>query len=100
MTSISGEDSEGSTTIMAQYETLRRAALGHALPPEARCGLMLFLRRGMWGWVRAAATVGASMSQQPSRPPVLNGVPSEKSKTLIHVFAAMAMKTDNRGAIA
>ena len=28
------------------------AALGEALPPEVRSGLMLFLRRGMWGWAR------------------------------------------------
>ena len=34
------------------------AALGQALPPEARCGLMLFLRRGMWGWARVMATAG------------------------------------------
>jgi len=98
MTSNSCEGSEWSTSIVAQYETLRRAALGHVLPPEARSGLMLFLRRGMWGWARAMAIAGASMSQQPSCPPALNGAPSDESRTLIHIFAAMAMSANNRGA--
>jgi hypothetical protein len=41
--------------ITEQYETLRTAALGAGLPLEARSGLALFLRRGMWGWARAVA---------------------------------------------
>lgn len=94
----SNESSEGSTSIVAQYETLRRAALGHALPFEARSGLMLFLRRGMWGWARAMVIVGASMSQQPSCSPPLSCAPSGESKTLIHIFAAIAMSANHRGA--
>jgi hypothetical protein len=84
--------------MVAQYETLRGAALGHALPPEARDGLMLFLRRGMWGWARGIAMAGASMSQQPSCSPALNCAPAGESRTLIHIFAAMAMSANNRGA--
>jgi hypothetical protein len=94
----SNESSEGSISIVAQYETLRRAALGHALPLEARSGLMLFLRHGMWGWARAMVIAGAGMSQQPSCSPPLNCVPSGESKTLIHIFAAMAMNTHHQGA--
>jgi hypothetical protein len=97
MTSSPGDGPEGSTSIVAQYETLRRAALGHALPPEARGGLMLFLCRGMWGWARAMAMTGASMSQQPSCS-ALNCAPSADSTTLIHIFAAMAMSATHRGA--
>ena len=41
------------------------AALGEALPPTARSGLMLFLRRGMWGWAQTLAA--ASPVQQPVR---------------------------------
>ena len=44
-----------SLSIAAQYEVLRMAGLGEALPPTARSGLMLFLRRGMWGWAQALA---------------------------------------------
>lgn len=36
-------------TVAARYEMLRLAALGEALPLEARSGLLLFLRQGMWG---------------------------------------------------
>ena len=44
---------------MTQYETLRAAALGNALPPEARAGLMLFLHTGLWGWTRAVTAMRA-----------------------------------------
>jgi len=37
--------------------------LGHALAPEARWGLLLFLRRGMWGWAQVIGSAGASSSQ-------------------------------------
>jgi len=84
-------------TIAAQYETLRTAALGAPLRPEARHGLLLFLRRGMWAWTQAVATaaavpppprpVTASVS---SSPPELRGV--------IHVFAAMALSSPHRSA--
>ena len=46
--------------VVAQYEALRGAVLGDALPPEARTGLLLFLRRGMSGWARAVATMCAA----------------------------------------
>ena len=75
--------------MVAQYETLRIAALGQALAPEARSGLMLFLRRGMWGWAQAMA--GANASPELSCSPSLDCVPSDESRALIHVFAAIAM---------
>jgi hypothetical protein len=89
MTSNPGDGSEEPSRLVAQYETLRGAGLGHALPPEARGGLMLFLRRGMWGWARALAMAGASMSPQPSCSPSLNCASSGESRTLIHIFAAI-----------
>jgi hypothetical protein len=84
---------------VAQYETLRSAALGQALPLEARCGLMLFLRRGMWGWVRALAMASGNVSQQqPIGSPSLGFTASDQYRAIIHVFAAMAMNVDHRGA--
>jgi len=62
MTNPKSDPAERST-VVTQYETLRRAALGEALPVEARCGLMLFLHRGMRGWARAMANM--STCQQP-----------------------------------
>jgi hypothetical protein len=60
VTGDGGESSEQLAGIASQYEALRNAALGYALPLEARSGLLLFLRRGMWGWARAMTTAVAS----------------------------------------
>lgn len=87
-----GEVHDGSvtqTTVAAQYETLRMAAVGEALPPEARSGLTLFLRRGMWGWARALAAAPA----QPVRTPPSGSTPLPQSGAVIQLFAAMAMGT-------
>jgi hypothetical protein len=83
--------------IVTQYEMLRRAALGDALPPEARAGLTLFLRRGMWGWARAVATRSAVPQPADSRP--ANWQTPEEDRTIIHIFAAMAIKANHEGAL-
>lgn len=85
------------STVAAQYETLRMAALGEALPPEARSGLILFLRRGMWGWARTLT--GASAWQGPIRAPSSSPTGLREHRAVIHVFAAMAMNTCDRGAL-
>ena len=83
-------------TIAVHYETLRSAALGAPLLPEARHGLPLFLRRGMWAWTQAVATAAVAppptrvTAQGSSSPPELRGV--------IHVFAAMALSARRRSA--
>jgi hypothetical protein len=79
--------------IVTQYETLRRAALGDALPPEARAGLALFLRRGMWGWARAVGTRSAVPQPAGSRPS--NWKMPEEYRTILHIFAAMAIKANH-----
>lgn len=84
-------NSAGPSNVVTQYETLRRAALGDALPLEARAGLMLFLRRGMWGWARALASLIAFEQSTGSGP--LNWKPTENYRTVIHIFAAMAIKS-------
>jgi hypothetical protein len=81
---------------VAQYETLRTTALGAALPPEARAGLLLFLRRGMWGWARAVATMSTFEQSSAPRPSTWKA-PAE-SRTVIHIFAAIAIKADYQGA--
>ena len=84
-----------SITVM-QYETLRASTLGNALPPEARAGLMLFLYTGMWGWARAVTAMGTFERPAPSRPS--NWKPPEKHRTVIHLFAAIAIPTAVSGA--
>ena len=69
------------------------AALGEALPPTARSGLMLFLRRGMWGWAQALAA--ARPVQQPIHASPLTP-PANKRTAVVHVLATMAMSTHDR----
>jgi hypothetical protein len=91
-----GDRPDGPASIVAQYENLRQAALGQPLPPESRCGLMLFLRRGMWGWARTLATTSVPRPLPCSRS--LSFTASHEQRAVIHVFAAMAMNSDHRGA--
>jgi hypothetical protein len=81
---------------VTQYETLRRAVLGDALPPEARAGLALFLRRGMWGWAQAAAAMSARQPSIGSRPP--NWKIPEEYRAVVHIFAALAINANHYGA--
>lgn len=82
------------TTIAERYETLRLAAVGEALPPEARSGLMLFLRRGMWGWMRALLAAGAPAP--PIRTLPSASTPSHQSRAVIQLFAQMALNASGR----
>jgi hypothetical protein len=97
MTSAKNHSAEPGNVI-GQYETLRKAALGDALPPEARAGLMLFLRRGMWGWACALATTMAT--KQPTGSRLTNWNPPEGCRTIVHIFAAMAIRASFQGATA
>jgi len=86
-----------SPTVLDQYELLRAAMLGAALPSASRTGL---LHRGMWAW---ACTIGLDPARQrpiPAAtvdPPKLDG-PRER-RAVVHLLAAMAMTiTDRRPA--
>lgn len=81
---------------VAQYEALRSAALGEVLPPEARSGLALFLRRGMCGWARALASMHAPQRPVGCRLP--NVTIAEEHRAVVHVFAAMIINTNHYGA--
>jgi len=84
-----------SSTLITQYETLRGAVLGDALPPEARAGLLLFLRRGMGGWGRAVAALGTPPQPTGSRP--ANWKMPEDLRAVVHIFAALAINTNHYG---
>lgn len=77
----------------AQYETLRAAALGAPLPLEARSGLALFLRRGMWAWAQAAAA--PSTSPYPTRASLSSAATGHDQRAVVHLFAALAMRSTN-----
>jgi hypothetical protein len=70
------------------------AALGEALPPTARSGLMFFLRRGMWGWTQTL--VAASPVQQPVHASSLAPPPRNERTAFVHVLATIAMSTHDR----
>jgi hypothetical protein len=82
--------------VVAQYEALRSAALGNMLPPEARTGLLLFLRRGMCGWARALATVRAP--QRPTGSRSSNWTIPEEHRAVVHILAAMVINANHYGA--
>jgi hypothetical protein len=95
MTSGTAEkDSARPSNVAVQYEILRMAALGEALPPEARSGLMLFLRRGMWGWARRLTAPSAC--ENPSHAPLPNSTAPCEREAVIYVLAAMATNTLGR----
>lgn len=83
------------TDAVSQYEALREAGFGGALPLEVRCGLVLLLRRGMWAWARfvSAPTI---VQQTQTASPMLAA--AGESKTAVYVLAAMAMNMEHRGA--
>jgi hypothetical protein len=73
--------------IAAQYEVLRAAALGEALPLKARSGLMLFLRRGMWGWIQALTAAASPLREQAD--PSSTAWPEHSGHAVVHVLAAI-----------
>lgn len=70
-----------------RYEMLRGAALGEQLPLEARSGLALLLRRGMWAWART--TVTPHTTPRPSQSAIPKSTPNDEQQAVVHLFAAM-----------
>jgi hypothetical protein len=87
---VANQNSAVSATVVTQYEDLRRAALGGALAPEARAGLMLFLQRGMWGWARALA--GAF--ERPTNSQISNWQAPDEYRAVIHLLAALVTRKE------
>jgi len=61
---------------------------------EARWGLGLFLRRGLWAWAQALAGTLAPESPERAAGSILS-VPCPP-KGIIQIFAALALNTPNR----
>ena len=95
MRSGTGEmSSVSSSTIRTQYEALRMAALGEALPVQVRSGLIVFLRRGMWGWARTLAAP-SDPKERIHALPLSPTMPCEP-EAVVHLLAQMAMNTHER----
>ena len=86
-----------SPAMLEQYELLRAAMLGAALPSDSRTGLIVLLHRGMWAWAR---TIGLDPARQRPiaastvDPPTLDG-PRER-RAVVRLLAAMAMTIIDR----
>jgi hypothetical protein len=83
------------SAIADQYEVLRGAALGEVLPLKARSGLMLFLRRGMWGWAQAL-TATANASREQIYPPSAAWPAHDEHSAIVHVLATIATSIHDR----
>jgi len=75
--------------IVAQYETLRSAALGQALPPEARSGLIVLLRQGMWRW--ACRPAAAAARPQPFTDQTFISTEPFERRAVVYALAGLAM---------
>lgn len=92
---IAAASAGSSSVIAAQYEVLRGAALGEALPLKARSGLMLFLRRGMWGWAKALSVTAISPQGQ-IRPSSAAWPAHGGHSAVVHTLAAIALCINDR----
>jgi hypothetical protein len=84
------------SVVEAQYETLRLAALGQPLPLEARSGLALLVRQGLWGWARALGQIAAQERAGSCSAP--RSAAQRQPNAVIQILAAMAMKANLRRA--
>ena len=84
------------SVVATKYETLRMAALGQPLPLEARSGLALLLRHGMWGWARAVGQVAAQ--ERVGGCATLRSTTPCQHNAVVQILAAMAMKANIRRA--
>ncbi len=77
---------------------LRSSALGEALPLEARSGLIVFLRQGMWAWAKAlrAQASPCCVETIPIYSPTATELFHSSQSAVIHILAAIAMGTNDR----
>jgi hypothetical protein len=73
---------------------MHSAALGQALPVEARRGLSVFLARGMWAWARMMVPGRAPPEANVTRSSS-NAQPIER-QGFIYVLAGMAVTVNER----
>ncbi len=83
-----------SCAVVVQYETLRAAMLGEALPPTARSGLVVFLHRSLWGWVRAV--MPGTTWQEPAPAAAFGPTKLGERRAVIQVLATLAMTINDR----
>ncbi len=85
-----------SSVLASEYEVLRAAVLGEALPLMARSGLMLLLRRGMWGWAKVLTAAAGSPQEPIDRHDRLSSASPTQGghSAVVHVLATIATSTN------
>lgn len=80
-------------SLVSRYEALRGGALGQPVGPDARRGLTLLLRSGMWTWARAMTTESSPtrMASQGA-----DSVPLERPGDLVRLLADMTLASVRR----
>lgn len=86
-----------SSVLASEYEVLRAAVLGEALPLMARSGLMLFLRRGMWGWAKVLIAAAGSPQEPIDRLSFSSPTRDSGHSAVVHVLATIATSTNHAG---
>lgn len=80
-------------SLVSRYEALRGGALGQPVGPDARSGLTLLLRSGMWAWARAMA-----IEPSPTRtvPRGADSAPLARPGDLVRLLADMTIASVRR----
>jgi hypothetical protein len=80
-------------SLESRYEALRGGALGQPVVPDARAGLTVLLRSGLWAWARALA-----MEWSPTRAASrdADSGPIEGPRDLIRLLADMTLASLRR----
>jgi hypothetical protein len=82
---------EGS--LVSRYEALRGGALGQPIGPDARAGLTVLLRSGVWAWARAMTTESSPMRTPPRS---TDPVPHVRPGDLVRLLADMTLASVRR----
>jgi hypothetical protein len=78
-------------SLVSRYEALRGGALGQSIGSDARGGLTLLLRSGMWAWARAMTTSPTRMAPQGA-----DSVPPESPGDLVRLLADLTLASARR----
>jgi hypothetical protein len=80
-------------SVLSRYEALRGGALGQPVGPDARSGLALLLRSGMWAWAQVMATAPSTRTTPRGADPVALERPSAFVRLLADMTLANVRRT-------
>jgi len=90
---------EGGSTLVAEYEQLRSAALGTTATGWSGRGLAVFVRRGLAAWMHVAGAVRSSSgasSPPPSSSGAITAVPEVAAPEMVTILTRMVLAASPR----